>query len=96
MHLFAIMRSQQSECGHGINRQRLRYRSGKGLGKERYPPFGFTTRREELSPEPLIGLRDEEGWCSETARRLLLRLSVDLVVQQLLDMVNGQQMLAVH
>ena len=94
MHLFAIMRSQQSERGHGINRQRLRYRSGKGLGKERYPPFGFTTRREELSLEPLIGLRDEEGWCSETAATILT--SVDLVVQQLLDMVNGQQMLAVH
>ena len=92
--LLAVVRNQDSECGHVVNGKRLRNGRRQRLGEERDATLGLTLSREELGLEGVIFLRDEERRGAESALALLLRRN--LVVQQLLDVVDSQEMLTVH
>jgi len=92
--LLTVMRDQHAEGGHVVNGQRLGHRSRQGLGEERNTTLSLAAGGEELGLERLVFLGHEEGGCTQSTLALLF--GRDLVVQQLLDMVNGQQMLTVH
>lgn len=85
---------QDRKCGHSIYRKRLRNSSRERLRKEGDAALGLTARREELALETLIALRDEERRRTETAFAIMPR--INLVIQQLLHVLNGKQVLAVH
>jgi hypothetical protein len=92
--LFAVVRDEDSEGGHVINGQGLRHGSRERLREEGNTTLSLTTLREELGLERLIFLGNEEGRGTESALAFLLRRN--LVVQQLLHVINGQKVLAVH
>ena len=87
------MRRQNRECWHSIDRQWLRDGGRKRLRKERNPPFGLASGGEELAGVALVALRDEERGSAQAPTAVG---GVDLVVQQLLDVLDREQVLAVH
>jgi hypothetical protein len=88
------MRSQDRERRHGIYRYRLRDFRCQALSKERNPAFGFTPRGEEFGFVFLISLSHEE-WRSAEAPSSA-STTVDLVVEELLDVFDGKEMFTVH
>jgi len=82
------MRSQDRKRGHRIDRNRLRQISCQALCEERDPPFSFTTGGEEFSLGFLVSLGHEERRWTEAPPAF--GTSVNLVVEQVLDMVDGQ------
>ena len=88
------MRRQNRERWHSINRQWLRDGRRERLRKERDTALRLAPAREELALEALVALRDEERGRAQAPAAVLP--GVDLVVEQPLDVVDGEQMLAVH
>ena len=88
------MGCQDGESGHGIDRKGLRDGCCQGLSKERNPTLSLTARREKLPFEAFLPLRDEERRGTETSSTT--NTSINLMVEQFLDMVDGQEMLTVH
>lgn len=93
-YLLTVMGSQNGESWHGIDRKWLGDIKSQRLGKEGYASLCFTPRREELPLEPFVTLRHEEGRSTKTASAAFAH--VNLMVQKLLDMVDGEEMLAIH
>ena len=93
-YLFAVMRRKHRKRRHGIDRQRLGHGRRERLRKERDTPLRLAPAREELALEALVALRDEERGRAQAAAAVLA--GVDLVVEQPLDVVDGEQVLAVH
>ena len=94
MYLLAVVRRKHRERRHGVDRDGLRDLRRERLREERDTTLGLAPRREELARTAAAALRDEERWRTETPLASLA--SVDLVVQELLDVLNGEQVLAVH
>ena len=92
--LLAVMRRQDSERRHSIDGKRLGNSRSERLGKERDTPLRLASGREELSAEALVALRDEERRSTKTAATVLS--DINLVVEELLDVFDRQEMLAVH
>ena len=88
------MRRQHRKRRHSINRQRRRNIRRQTLGKERNAPLGLASGREELALEVLVVLGDEEGRRAQGAAAA--RPRVDLVIEELLDVVDREQVFAVH
>ena len=88
------MRRQHRERGHRINGQGFRNGSGERLREERDTTLRFASRREELALQALVALRDEERGSTEATPAVLT--DVDLVIKKLLDVLNGEQVFAVH
>jgi hypothetical protein len=63
------------------------------LSKERDSTFSFSVLWQELALEPRIRLRNEERWCPQTASAVS---GVNLMVEELLDMVDGEEVFAIH
>jgi len=93
-NLLAIVGNHDGEGRHVVNGDRLRNGSRQRLGEERDTTLGLTLTGEELGLEGMVFLGNEEGRCSESTLALLL--GRNLVVQKLLDVVNGEQVLTVH
>ena len=92
--LLAVVRSENRERGHCVNGEWLRDGGGERLRKERNAALSLAARGEELAAKRLVTLRDEERGRAETAAAVLS--DVDLVVQKLLHMLDGEEVLAVH
>jgi len=88
------MRSQDHKRGHCINRNRQRQIGCQALCEERDSPFSFTTSGEEFSLGFLVSLGHEERRWTEAPPAF--GTGVNLVVEQVLDMVDGQQVFTVH
>jgi hypothetical protein len=63
------------------------------LSKERDSTFSFSVLWQELALEPRIRLRNEERWRPQTASAVS---GVNLMVEELLDMVDGEEVFAIH
>ena len=94
MYLLAVVKREHRERWHSVDRNGLRDLRRKRLREERDATLGLAPRREELARATAATLRDEERRRTETPLASLA--SVDLVVQELLDVLNGEQVLAVH
>ena len=94
MYLLAVVGRKHRERRHGVDRDGLRDLRRKRLREERDTTLGLASRREELARTAAATLRDEERWRTETPLASLA--SVDLMIQELLDVLNGEQVLAVH
>jgi len=88
------MGCQDGESGHGIDGKGFRDGSCQGLSKERNPTLSLTARWEKLPFEALLTLRDEERRGTKTSSTT--STSINLMVEQFLDVVDGQEMLTVH
>lgn len=88
------MRRKNRKCRHSIHRKRWRNIRRQALSKERDPPLSFASGWEKLALEVLVILRDEEGRSTQAAASAGAR--IDLVVKQLLDMIDREQVFAVH
>jgi hypothetical protein len=64
------------------------------LSEERDSSLGLGSLWEELGLQALIALGNEEGGRSQ--RSLALVVGLDLMVEELLDMVDGEEVLSVH
>ena len=85
------MRDKDRERGHRVNRERLRERSRERGGEERDTTLGFATGREEVALITVV-VR-EEGWRTEGTASIR---TIDLVIEEALDVVDGEEVLAVH
>lgn len=92
--LLAVMRDHDSEGRHVIDWYRLGDWRRERLSEERDTTLGLTLEWEKLGLERVIFLGDEEGRGTKSALTLLLRWH--LVVEKLLDVVDGEQVLTVH
>jgi len=88
------MRSEDRKRGHSIHRERRRNVRRQRLGEERNPTLGLATRREEFALEALLALRNEEG--GSTKASAATSTSIDLMIEELLDMVDREKMFAIH
>ena len=88
------MRCENSEGRHGIDRKWFRNCSRQRLREEGYTALRFASGCEELSAEAFVALGDEEGRRAEAATSILA--DIYLMVQQLLHVLDGEQVLAVH
>lgn len=82
------MRCEHGKGGHGVNWKRLGNRRGEGLGKEGDSALGFGIGREVFGLEAAVILTDEEDRSAKSA--LALRLGRNLVIEQALDVVDGE------
>src|ERR1700733_109325 len=87
------MRREYGERGHRGDRYRIRNSRSERRSEERYSSFSLASRGEEFALEELVSLRCEE-WGS--AKRPSTIWALHLVIQQPLNVLNGQKMLAVH
>ena len=94
MYLLAVVKREHRERWHSVDRNGLRDLRRKRLREERDATLGLAPRREELARATAATLRDEERRRTETPLAGLA--SVHLVVKELLDVLNGEQVLAVH
>jgi len=58
------------------------------------PTLGLATRREEFALEALLALRNEERRVTKVSTTT--SASVDLMVEELLDVISREEMFAVH
>ena len=91
--LFTVVWGQDGKGWHSVDRKGFGNGRRKRLRKERDTAFRLAPRWEEVTLVALVALRDEE-WRSPQASTTIR--SIDLVVQELLDMLDGQQVLAIH
>jgi hypothetical protein len=87
------MRGKNSKCRHSVHRNQFRYRGGERLGKEGDSTFSLSILWEELPLEPRIRLRNKEWQHPQTTSAVS---GVDLMVKELLDVVDGEEVLAIH
>ena len=87
------MRGKNSKCRHSIHGKRFGYRGSERLDKEGDSTFSLSILWEELPLEPRIRLRNKEWRRPQTT---LAVGSVDLMVKELLDVVDGEEVLATH
>ena len=88
--LLGVVRGEDGEGGHAFDGERLGHLHGEGLSEEGYPTFGLAVGGEELPRS--IGVGEEE----RCAQGPLAVLRGDLLVEQLGDVFDGKQVLAVH
>ena len=88
------MRSKDRESRHRIDRQRRGDVGRQGLRKERDTTLGLASSREKLALETLIMLRDEER--RRTKAAATTNPGVDLMIKKLLNVVDGEQVFAIH
>ena len=93
-NLFAVVRNHDSEGGHVVNGERLGNWSRERLGEEGNSALGLAVLREELGLERVVFLGNEERRGTQSALSFLLRWH--LMVEKLLDVIDGQKVLAVH
>ena len=93
-NLLTVVGNEDGERRHVVNRKRLGNRSRQGLCEERDAALGLRVHREELGLKRVIFLGHEEGRRAESTLALLL--GGNLVVEQLLHVVDGEQVLTVH
>jgi hypothetical protein len=87
------MRGKNSKCRHSVHGNRFGYRGGERLDKEGDSTFSRSILWEELPLEPRIRLRNKERRRSQTISAVG---GVDLMVKELLDVVDGEEVLAIH
>ena len=87
------MRDKGSESRHRVYWKGLRQCGHKRLSKKRDETFRFRARRKEATLETLVGLCDKEWRGTQTATVIW---GINLMVKQLLHVVYGQQVLAIH
>jgi len=87
------MRGEDCECWHGIHRKSLRERGRQGLSKERDSTLGLGARWEKTTLETLVGLGNKERGSTKAATTVW---GVNLMVEKLLYVIDGQQVLAIH
>ena len=87
------MQDKGSESRHRVYWKGLRQCGRKRLSKKRDATFRFGPRRKEATLEPLVGLCDKEWRGTQTATVIW---GINLMVKQLLHVVYGQQVLAIH
>jgi len=88
------MRSKDRERRHRIDRQRRGNVRCQGLRKERDTTLGLASCREELALETLIMLRNEKRRRPKAAATT--NPSVDLMIKELLDVIDREQVFAIH
>lgn len=88
------MRREDSEGRHRVDAEGFGDRSRERLGEERDATSGFGSGREKLGLQTLVVLRDEEHGGSKCALAVLF--TRNLVVQEALDVVDREKVLAVH
>jgi hypothetical protein len=86
------MRGKNSKCRHSVYGNRFGYRGSERLGKEGDSTFSLSILWEEPL-EPMIRLRNKEWRRPQTASAVG---DVDLMVKELLDVVDGEEVLATH
>lgn len=91
--LLGIVGSEDREGGHPFDGDRLRHLHAEGLGEEGNTTLGLAVSWEEVALQTTIILGGEEEWSTKDA---LTALGGDLLVEQLLDVIDGQKMFAVH
>ena len=87
------MRDKGSESRHRVYWKGLRQCGRKRLSKKRDATFCFGARRKEATLETLVDLCDKEWRGTQTATAVW---GINLMVKQLLHVVYGQQVLAIH
>ena len=87
------MRGKDGESRHRVYWKGLRQCSRKRLSKNRDVTFHFRARRKEATLETLVGLCDKKWGGTQTATAVW---GINLMVKQLLHVVYGQQVFAIH
>ena len=93
-YFLTIMWCQDGEHRHDIDGYRLRDFGCQILSKEGDPALSFAASREKFGHVLLIGLGHEEWRCVEGTSSA--DTSINLMIEKLLDMVNREEMFAVH
>jgi len=88
------MGREDGEGGHSIDRQGFGNRGGKRLSKEGDATFSLASRGEELAFEGLVALANEERGGAQASATS--STCIDLVVEQFLDVIDGEEMFPVH
>ena len=85
------MRRQNRERWHSIDRKRLRDSGRERLRKERDTTLRLSTAGEEVA---FVAVVAREEW--RRAESAATVWAINLVVEETLDVMDGQQVLAVH